>query len=118
MLLDHPRLLSQFANLQRKTGAHGRDSIDHPKGQRAYDDVCNAATISLVMAQQLRAGGSSDRGRREMPKVTVGYEPLKWARDYARRSVQPSGRNQGGGKDPWRKVIFNSDGSSREEFED
>jgi hypothetical protein len=44
-LLDHPRLIPQLANLERRT-ARGRDSIDHPPG--AHDDVANAVCGALV----------------------------------------------------------------------
>jgi hypothetical protein len=38
--LDHPRLLAQLVSLERRTARGGRDSIDHPPGQK--DDVANA----------------------------------------------------------------------------
>jgi len=47
-LLDNPRLAQQLCGLQRKTGASGRDIIDHSAGQ--HDDVANAATGALVAA--------------------------------------------------------------------
>jgi hypothetical protein len=40
-LLDHPRLIGQLCNLERRTARGGRDSIDHQPGSN--DDVCNAA---------------------------------------------------------------------------
>jgi hypothetical protein len=40
-LLDHPRLLTQLAGLERRTARGGRDSIDHAPGGR--DDVINSA---------------------------------------------------------------------------
>jgi hypothetical protein len=45
-LLDNRRLVSQFAALERKTSAMGRDVINHPPG--GHDDVCNAAAGALV----------------------------------------------------------------------
>ncbi len=45
-LLDHPRLLAQLSNLERRTARGGRDSIDHPP--RAHDDLANAAAGALV----------------------------------------------------------------------
>jgi hypothetical protein len=39
-LLDHPKLLDQLCNLERRTARGGRDSIDHPPG--AHDDLANA----------------------------------------------------------------------------
>jgi hypothetical protein len=45
-LLDHPRLIGQLCNLERRTARGGRDSIDHQPG--GNDDVCNAACGVLV----------------------------------------------------------------------
>jgi hypothetical protein len=45
-LLDHPRLIGQLCNLERRTARGGRDSIDHAPG--GNDDVCNAACGVLV----------------------------------------------------------------------
>jgi hypothetical protein len=39
-LLDHPKLISQLCNLERRVARGGRDSIDHPPG--AHDNICNA----------------------------------------------------------------------------
>src|SRR5262249_31169121 len=47
-LLDNPRLIGQFAGLQRRTGSSGRDSIDHRRG--SHDDAANAAAGALVLA--------------------------------------------------------------------
>ena len=49
-LLDHPRLVAQFAGLERRTARGGRDSIDHAPG--AHDDVCNAAAGALLEAMR------------------------------------------------------------------
>jgi hypothetical protein len=51
-LLDHPRLVAQLTQLERRTARSGKDSIDHPPG--GHDDVCNAAAGVLVAA-----GGSA-----------------------------------------------------------
>jgi hypothetical protein len=45
-LLDIPRLVSQFAGLERKTSAVGKDKVDH--GPAGMDDLCNAAAGALV----------------------------------------------------------------------
>jgi hypothetical protein len=50
-LLDHPRLVTQFASLERKTGPLGRDRIDHPVG--GFDDLSNAVSGSLTLAEPL-----------------------------------------------------------------
>jgi hypothetical protein len=80
VLLDNQRLLSQLAQLERRTGRTGRDAVDH--GRNGADDLANAVAGSLVLAQQLRGGGGfgPDGRRREMPKVTLGYEHMKRAR--------------------------------------
>lgn len=39
-LLDHPKLIGQLQNLERRTSRSGRDSIDHPP--QGHDDVANA----------------------------------------------------------------------------
>src|SRR5262249_862707 len=53
-LLENPRLVSQFAGLERRTTRGGRDSIDHaPNG---HDDLANAAAGVLVRV--LRSAGT------------------------------------------------------------
>lgn len=47
-LLDHPRLISQLAGLERRTSRTGRDSVDHMPG--SHDDVANAAAGAIVLA--------------------------------------------------------------------
>jgi len=49
-LLDHPRLITQLAGLERRTARGGRDSIDH--APNAHDDVANAvAGVAGLLAQ-------------------------------------------------------------------
>jgi len=52
VLLDDPRLLAQAANLERRTGRGGRDSISHSPG--AHDDVINAAAGALRLVAEVR----------------------------------------------------------------
>ena len=47
-LLDHPRLIHQFINLERRAQRSGRDRVDHPPG--SHDDLANAAAGALVLA--------------------------------------------------------------------
>jgi hypothetical protein len=47
-LLDNPRLVAQFAGLERKTSPIGKDRIDH--GPRGADDLCNSAALAMVLA--------------------------------------------------------------------
>lgn len=48
VLLENPRLIGQLAQLERRTGQSGRDSVDHMRG--ASDDLANAAAGALVYA--------------------------------------------------------------------
>lgn len=50
-LLDHPKLIAQLCQLERRTARGGRDSIDHPP--RAHDDVANvcAGVVHLVLGR-------------------------------------------------------------------
>ena len=47
-LLDHPRIVTQFCSLERRTSRGGRDSIDHRPG--AHDDTANAVAGALMIA--------------------------------------------------------------------
>jgi hypothetical protein len=55
-LLELPRLISQLANLERRTARGGKDSIDHPQGPNQHDDVINAAAGALVLVGLGREG--------------------------------------------------------------
>jgi hypothetical protein len=48
-LLDHPKVVSQFAGLERRTSRGGRDMIDHAPGQ--HDDIVNAIAGALLLAK-------------------------------------------------------------------
>jgi hypothetical protein len=48
-LLDHPTLVTQLCQLERKVARSGKDSIDHPPGP-FHDDVANAVMGLLVTA--------------------------------------------------------------------
>jgi hypothetical protein len=49
-LLDHPKLVAQFAGLERKTLSGGRERIDHPDIANAHDDLSNSCAGALVLA--------------------------------------------------------------------
>lgn len=51
-LLDQPRLLAQLASLERRTGRGGQDTIDHPPGPHAHDDLANACAGACVLASK------------------------------------------------------------------
>jgi len=48
-LLDHPRLVTQLINLERRVARSGKDSVDHPPG--SHDDLINAAAGAVLAAQ-------------------------------------------------------------------
>ncbi len=50
-LLDNPKLVSQFAALERKTSTMGKDRIDHGPG--GHDDLCNSAALAMVLATRV-----------------------------------------------------------------
>jgi hypothetical protein len=60
-LLDHGRMLSQFAALQRRTGRLGKDSVDHPRD--AHDDLSNATAGVLVEVDLDRRPSLVDQSR-------------------------------------------------------
>jgi hypothetical protein len=49
-LLDHPRMASQLIALERRTSRSGKDSVDHPAGAGARDDLINAVAGCVAMA--------------------------------------------------------------------
>jgi hypothetical protein len=58
-LLDHSRMIKQLCQLERRTRAGGKDTIDHPQG--GHDDLINAAAGALLESSAKRlvvgAGG-------------------------------------------------------------
>ena len=53
-LLDHKKMISQFADLERRTGRTGKDSVDHPPN--GHDDIANAVAGALVRVLQNSGG--------------------------------------------------------------
>ena len=55
-LLDHPKVIRQLLNLERKTSRSGKDVIDHPpgRGSGSHDDLSNvvAGVSQLLLARQ------------------------------------------------------------------
>ncbi len=49
-LLDDSRLVNQLANLERRRGRTGKDTVDHAPG--AHDDLANSAAGAVVLANQ------------------------------------------------------------------
>jgi hypothetical protein len=84
-LLDHGKLVGQFATLERRTSRAGRDLIDHPPG--CHDDVANAVAGALLLAQARRVleGDIKDR-------IVCG-QPLSAAAPGSPWSDQPRHEN-------------------------
>jgi hypothetical protein len=49
-LLDSPKVVSQFASLERRASFGGKERIDH--GPNGHDDLCNASAGALVLASK------------------------------------------------------------------
>lgn len=68
-LLDNQRLISQFAQLERRTSALGKDRVDHGKG--GHDDLCNAAALALISKR--RAAFRPTRRQLELASQPTAY---------------------------------------------
>ena len=58
-LVDSPDMIKQFANLERRVHAGGRDQIGHPAGSNYHDDLCNCiagASFLASVKNKKRAG--------------------------------------------------------------
>jgi hypothetical protein len=49
-ILDDPRLVTQFAALERRTSPIGKDRVDHGPG--GHDDLCNSAASSPLSPRE------------------------------------------------------------------
>lgn len=91
-LLDHPRLVGQLSQLERRTGRIGRDSIDHMRG--AHDDLAVAAAGALCRAnKQVGTRGPRHTGEPRQERANMAYEHLKTGRAYGRPSTPSSSRH-------------------------
>ncbi len=99
-LLDHPQLIAELVNLERRVARGGKDSIDHPTG--LHDDLINAAAGALVLvagqprfkgweifeatrrrAEQLRAAQAAPTiGRCPHDAVPGGCRQCLWNAEY------------------------------------
>jgi hypothetical protein len=85
-LLDHPRLIAQLANLERRTARGGKDSIDHGPGGTAHDDLANAVAGALVLAaaghpQAFHLWGAGDHlAAVPRPEADEVRDVLAWSR--------------------------------------
>ncbi|HEX4113638.1 MAG TPA: terminase large subunit [Stellaceae bacterium] len=55
-LIDNPRLVSQFAALERRTFSNGRDRVDH--GRSGRDDSANSAAGAMLLAGTTLSGAA------------------------------------------------------------
>jgi hypothetical protein len=58
-LLDNPRLISQFFQLERRVSRGGRDTVDHPRD--AKDDVANACAGAAALLSGVRQAPNWNR---------------------------------------------------------
>ena len=65
-LLDNKRLISQLCSLERRTARSGKDSVDHPPGANAHDDVINAVAGAAIAASQAKV-------------MVISQKALDWA---------------------------------------
>jgi hypothetical protein len=112
-LLDDKRSIGQLANLERRVGRAGRDTIDHPRGSK--NDVANAiAGLShLIASEHSAAGGNVSVGMMaaqygdnaeiywfddERPRARVNYAPLNENQRERQRAENSdwSARGRGG----------------------
>ena len=87
-LVDDPVLVSQLANLERRTRAGGRDRIDHPSGGK--DDVANAvAGVAHVAASKRKGGGVQSLGAGGEVIGSGNRFSTEEARDLWSRGIHP-----------------------------
>src|SRR5215470_13164171 len=72
-LLDHRRLATQLAGLERRTARGGKDSVDH--APRSHDDIANAVCGALILA----GDGPSDAIPQAANLMARPYQPTNWA---------------------------------------
>jgi hypothetical protein len=80
-LLDHPRLVSQLCGLERRVSRGGRDSIDHAPSPSAHDDVANAVTGALLLANVHRPMKINAESLRQL----LNSPPMPGSPNYGRR---------------------------------
>jgi hypothetical protein len=94
-LLDNKKLVSQFINLERRTG-RCRDIIDHMPGQ--HDDVANGVAGALVRAMQ--SAGGVFGFIQYLKSVASGSIPVPDAHDQACRQVDSESLQESAEKTP------------------
>jgi len=86
-LIDSPRLVTQFAGLERRTFPTGRDRVDH--GRAGHDDLCNAAAGALVLASRTPAQKIPMVGASWWSKNTGWVEPGRGATNGGSFRAEP-----------------------------
>jgi hypothetical protein len=76
-LVDNKRLVTQFATLERRTSAGGRDQINHGAGD-AHDDACNAAAGALAMTVGQYEPPAPIFGRYGLDGITITPQRFLW----------------------------------------
>jgi hypothetical protein len=72
-LLDHPKMVSQLAALERRAVRGARDTVDHPRG--GHDDVANAVAgaVSLAARQTKAVYRHVSEEQEKLPPGCFGY---------------------------------------------
>jgi hypothetical protein len=78
-LLDHPKLISQLTNLERRVSRGGRDVIEHPP--MGHDDVANSVAGVIDLLQK----GQYDLSLSWIDCQGIDSDPADAARDNRRR---------------------------------
>src|SRR5262249_44586508 len=92
-LLDNTRLLSQFRQLERRTGS-ARDVIDHPRG--GHDDLCNSVAVRSFSPHR-----TGLRSPRKCPALMCRMKMIaRWLGRFSRRNRTPIPRGGGAKAEP------------------
>jgi hypothetical protein len=91
-LLDNRRMVTQFANLERRTSPIGKDRVDHGPG--GHDDLCNSAAgalVQLTFKDWSQPGAAwAEIARREMAANPIVKKdtPQPITKEWAKGSVE------------------------------
>ena len=75
-MLDHPQMIGELLNLERRVARGGKDSIDHSRG--LHDDFINSAAGALVLAasgKRMMVITAAMVARARMKPLPAGYWP-------------------------------------------
>jgi hypothetical protein len=85
-LLDVPKLVSQFAGLERRAGPMGKEKIDHGPG--GHDDLCNAAALAMVSATTVQRGPRLFFGQISKPRQSNGQRGNSYRTVHSGHAIQ------------------------------